>query len=350
MRSKPYVAFFGQVSNGIRIGQWDLSINGMKRIPIVIPPTAEQSAIVRYLDYIDWRIRRYIRTKQKLIKLLEEQKQATIHQAVTHGLDPNVRLKPSGVEWLGDVPEHWEMQRAKQLCLGIIDCKNRTPDMVPEGEYTVVRTTCVRNGKFDLSGSYPTDKRNYEIWIQRGAPRLGDVFFTREAPAGEACLVPDRADLCMGQRMMYFRPDPELLDPLFLLFSIYGPVVRTYVEHVCSGSTVGHLRLGQVYGLPLLWCPVEEQRKIVMYIEGAVTQINRIISRTHHEIALLREYRTRLIADVVTGKLDVREAVANLPQEAEETEISGDSLAEDGLEDGEIVADQAGDFEEEVLA
>ena len=77
-------------------------------IAVAIPPVAEQAAIVRFLDHADRRIRRYIRAKQKLIKLLEEQKQAIIHRAVTRGLDPNVRLKPSGVEWLGDVPEHWE--------------------------------------------------------------------------------------------------------------------------------------------------------------------------------------------------------------------------------------------------
>ena len=75
------------------------------------PPLPEQAAIVRFLDYVDRRIRRYIRAKQKLIELLNEQKQAIIHRAVTRGLDPNVRLKPSGVEWLGDVPEHWEVMR-----------------------------------------------------------------------------------------------------------------------------------------------------------------------------------------------------------------------------------------------
>src|SRR5690606_37261151 len=82
---------------------------------VPLPPHPEQAAIVRFLDHADRRIRRYIRAKQKLIKLLEEQKQAIIHRAVTRGLDPNVRLKPSGVEWLGDVPEHWEVVRLKSL-------------------------------------------------------------------------------------------------------------------------------------------------------------------------------------------------------------------------------------------
>ncbi len=331
-RSKPYVSHFGQVSDGVRIGQWDLSIAGMKQIPVLVPNDCEQNAIVRFLDYATRRIDRTIRANRKVIALLNEQKQAIIHNAVTRGLDPNAPLKPSGISWLGDIPEHWELRRAKQLCSSIIDCKNRTPNMVVGGDYIVVRTTNIRNGRFNLPGSYPTDRRNYEVWTQRGAPRVGDVFFTREAPVGEACLVPDMKNLCMGQRMMYFRPNPKVLDSQFLLHSIYGPVVRTYIEHVSNGSTVGHLRLGQVSALPLLWCPLDEQKKIVLYIYKASAPLNKIIIRTEREIALLREYRTRLIADVVTGKLDVREAARNLPDEAEE-ETCNTPLLQDGLDD-----------------
>jgi len=285
-----------------------------------LPPLPEQAAIVRFLDYADRRIRRYIRAKQKLIKLLEEQKQAIIHRAVTRGHDSNVRLKPSGVEWLGDVPEHWEVRRAKTICSAIVDCKNRTPAAVDGGPFWVVRTTCIRRGQFDLAGGYPTDETSFRLWTARGAPHHGDVFFTREAPAGEACLVPDRNDLCMGQRMMYFRPDPELLDAEFLLLSIYGPLTRTYIELATNGSTVGHLRLGQVYGLPILWCPVEEQRAIVRYVQSETKEILQTQVNAEREISLLREYRTRLIADVVTGKLDVREAAAQLPDETEDTD------------------------------
>ena len=93
----------------------DFRFDDSLRKLLPVQPLAEQAAIVRFLDHADRRIRRYIRAKQKLIKLLEEQKQAIIHRAVTRGLDPNVRLKPSGVEWLGDVPEHWEVYRLKRL-------------------------------------------------------------------------------------------------------------------------------------------------------------------------------------------------------------------------------------------
>lgn len=117
VRSRSYVPFFTQASDGVRIGQWDLSEARMREIPFVVPPCSEQAFIVRFLDHADRRIRRYIRAKQKLIKLLEEQKQAIIHRAVTRGLDPNVRLKSSGVQWLGDVPEHWTVARLKDAAV-----------------------------------------------------------------------------------------------------------------------------------------------------------------------------------------------------------------------------------------
>jgi type I restriction enzyme S subunit len=293
----------------------NLDFSDFRRMPVAVPPIAEQAFIARFLAWATNCLDRAIGAKRRIIALLQEQKQAIIHRAVTRGLDPSVPLKDSGIPWLGEIPEHWEVRRAKQLCLDIVDCKNRTPELVEGGEFSVVRTTNIRNGTFNLKGSYSTDRRNFEIWTQRGVPKLGDVFFTREAPVGEACLVPNRMDLCLGQRMMYFRPNPDVLDAGFMLNSIYGPVVRKYIKIQVNGSTVGHLRLGQVSALPLLWCPVAEQKAIVAHIEKLYAPMAIAISRLEQEITFLREYRTRLIADVVTGKLDVREVAAGLPEE-----------------------------------
>ena len=114
IRSKAYVPFFTQASDGVRIGQWDLSQARMREISFIIPPLPEQTAIVKYLDHVDRRVRRLVRAKRKLIALLTEQKQAIIHRAVTRGLDPDVPLKDSGVEWLGKVPAHWEIRKLRQ--------------------------------------------------------------------------------------------------------------------------------------------------------------------------------------------------------------------------------------------
>ena len=303
-------------------------------LPIPLPPPSEQAAIVRFLDHSNRRIDRFIRAKKKLIALLNEQKQAIIHSAVTRGLDPNVPMKDSGVLGVGEIPLHWDLLRAKQLCSAIVDCKNRTPERVDGGRFTVVRTTNVRRGQFTLRGSYPTNEKNYTIWTERGEPRVGDVFFTREAPAGEACLVPDMPGLCMGQRMMYFRPRSDVLDARFLLLSIYGPMVRSYIEYACNGSTVGHLRLGQVSSLPILWCPIAEQVRIIEHVELRSRPLDIAAMQAEQEIALVREYRTRLIADIVTGQLDVREAVKGLPVEDGDDGESVD--APDEVDEAEI--------------
>ena len=117
---------------------------------------------------------------------------------------------------------------------------------------------------------------------------------------------------------MYFRPDPTLLYAHFLLHSIYGPLIRRYVEVVTNGSTVGHLRLGQVYSMPILWCPVKEQIRIVRFIQEHLEPLLAAGERAGKEVAFIREFRKRLIADVVTGKLNVAGAATKLRDEVGE--------------------------------
>ena len=162
IRSKTYVPFFAQASDGVRIGQWDLSQARMRDIPFLFPPLPEQRAIVQYLDYVDQRIRRYVAAKRKLIALLEEERQAVVNHAVTRGLDPNVRLKPSGVEWLGDVPEHWEVSKLRNVLRGTSE-RNR-PDLpllsVVREQGVIIRdvTNAEENHNF-----IPDDLSNYKL-------------------------------------------------------------------------------------------------------------------------------------------------------------------------------------------
>jgi type I restriction enzyme, S subunit len=128
--------------------------------------------------------------------------------------------------------------------------------------------------------------------------------------------VPERTGLCVGQRMMYLRPDPQLLDAKLLLQTIYGPTVRRYIEVSFAGSTVAHLRFGQVTSLPMPWCPVDEQRQIVRYVKTETCGLNKAAERAQVAINLLKEFRTRIISDVVPGNLDVRQAAAALPDES----------------------------------
>ena len=317
IRSRAYVPAFTQASDGVRVGQWDLSEARMREIAFVAPSPAEQAAIVRFLNHADRKIRRYIRAKQKLIKLLEEQKQAIIHRAVTRGLEPDVRLKPSGVEWLGDVPEHWDVVALKHVLKKLVDCEHKTAPAVDHSDYRVVRTTAVRNGQLHLAGTYCTTADSFAAWTQRAIPEPGDVIFTREAPAGEACLVPEDARICLGQRTVLMKLRRNQCDGQFLVHMIYSGPPRLRIQLASQGSTVGHFNMDDIGWMKVLVPPLAEQLLIVEAISIDTEELSAAIEKAESEITLLHEYRTRLIADVVTGKLDVRQAAAGLPEEAE---------------------------------
>ena len=328
---------FVQASKGIGSGFNRLYTPDFGAVPIVVPPLSEQAAIVRFLDHADRRIRRYIRAKQKLIALLEEQKQAIIHQAVTGQINvrtcrPYPAYKPSGVEELGDVPEHWEIVALKLMLTRLIDCEHKTAPAVSASDNYVVRTTAVRAGTIRWEGTYCTDGSSYMEWTKRGVPQVGDVIFTREAPAGEACLVPEGRRVCLGQRTVLLKPRPTRYDAAFLVHMIYAGPPRLRVQLASQGSTVSHFNVDDIGRMPVLAPPLEEQATIVEVLRRHTGGIDRARQVLEREVRLLQEYRTRLIADVVTGKLDVRAAAARLPDEVEELEPLDEA---DALIDGE---------------
>ena len=259
-----------------------------------LPPLPEQRAIVRYLDHVDRRIRRYVTAKQKLIALLEEEKQAVINHAVTRGLDPNVPLKPSGVGWLGDVPEHWEVRRLRSLAAigtGGRDTINRKED-----------------------GLYPFFVRSQTV------ERIDTWSFDGEAvlTAGDGVGVGKVFHYVNGkfdyhQRVYKFSDFRHLLGQFF--FHYFRSTLRNEVLQGTAKSTVDSLRLPMLQNFPVAFPPPSEQRAIVEHLDKAIADIDAAIARAQRQIELLQEYRIRLIADVVTGKLDVREAAAQLPEE-----------------------------------
>ena len=321
IRSATYVRYFARASDGVRIGQWDLSLAQMREVPFAVPSVLEQAAIVRFLDHADRRIRRYVRAKQKLIALLEEQKQAIIQQAVTGQIDVRTRqryptYKQTHVEGIRDIPEHWDVIALKRVLTNLIDCEHRTAPAVAQSKYNVVRTSAVRAGVLSWEGTYCTNSSAFAEWTRRGIPRFGDVIFPREAPAGEACLVPKARRVCLGQRTVLLRPDPTRYDSSFLIHMIYGGPPRVRVQLASQGSTVGHFNVDDIGWMPVLVPPLKEQQEIVAVLGSYNSKVERAQRCLERELRLFHEYRIRLIADVVTGKLDVREVACNLPATA----------------------------------
>ena len=316
IRSKAYVPFFAQASDGVRIGQWDLSQARMREIPFPLPPLPEQRAIVRYLDHVDDRIRRYVTAKEKLIALLEEERQAVIHRAVTRGLDPNVPLKPSGVEWLGNIPAHWEVRRLKHLLVEPLKYGANEPAQYTDSNLPrYIRITDIREDgtlRDDSFRSIPEEIAEHYLLA------VGDILFARSgATVGKTFQYKASwGRAAYAGYLIRARLNPNTVKSDFVEYFTQSQGYRHWLSGIFIQSTIQNVNAERYSNLILPLPPLPEQTAIVEHLDNATANIDAAITRARRQIDLLREYRTRLIADVVTGKLDVRETAANLPEEA----------------------------------
>lgn len=295
----------------------EISTNRLGSLRMPLPPLPEQTSIVRFLNFIDRRIRKYIRAKQKLINLLEEQKQAIIHRAVTRGLDPNVCLKPSGVEWLGDVPEYWTIQRIKhvsRILRGKFSHRPRNDPSLYDGPYPFIQTGEVARAGKMIEG-YQQTLNEDGFAISKMFPS-GTLVMTIAANIGDVAVL--NFEACFPDSVVGFVPNKNIeRDYLYYVFC----AMKSELLREAPVNTQGNLNIERVGSRKIALPPLQEQQEIIKYIEDSLSSQNVIIASLQREIELLREYRIRLIADVVTGKLDVREAAAWLPDEADEPEL-----------------------------
>ena len=324
-------------ANGVT--RYGLTHNGIQSVCLPLPPLPEQTAIVRYLDHADRRIRRYVSSKRKLIALLEEEKQASVNQAITRGLDSNVRLKPSGVEWLGDVPEHWEVRRAKFLYREADERSTTGTEELMSVSHITGATPRKKNVTMFLAES--------NIGYKRCRP--GDIVINTMWAYMAALGVARQNGLVSPSYGVYRPLNTERLNHDYIDSLIRTEAYRTNYLIRSTGITSSRLRLypESFLDILLLYPPTAEQNAIVEHLERATATTNAAIARARRQIELLQEYRTRLIADVVTGKLDVREAAAHLPDEDDDQ----DPIAESGpLADGlsKDIYDAKQSLEEEV--
>lgn len=314
---------FAQRSKGIGSGFNRLYTPEFGTVPCGVPPLPEQYAIVRFLDHEDRRIRRYIAAKKKLIVLLNEQKQAIIHRAVTRGLDPSVALKPSGVAWLGTIPTHWDVSRSRRLF--------------------AVRTELARPGDVQLSSTQAygvIPQSEFEAKVGRKVVRISMHLEKRRHVEKSDFVISMRsfqgglerawASGAIRSSYVVLRPEPGVDVNFFTyLFKSQGYIgaLQATADFIRDGQDLTYANFRRV-DLPLV--PLDEQRQIARLVGKAISDIEASISRLHGELDLVHEYHTRLITDVATGKLDVREAAARLPDVIE---------APDTLDESEIQAE-----------
>jgi len=305
-----------------------LTAERLMNITVCLPDRCEQQAIVKYLGNAHARIDDVIAKKRQLVALLGQQKQAIINQAVTRGLDPSAELKHSGIPWLGLIPAHWRVVRAKVL-FADVDCRSRdgSEELLSVSHITGVTPRAEKNATMFLAETNvgykvcrPGDLVFNTMWVWMGA--LGVSHY----------------DGIVSPAYNVYRPTRPDVDACYFSALFRTPSYVAAFASLSTGVTPSRLRFypADLAAMPTVLPPLDEQQAIVAYIDCATASINRAVQRTQREIDLLAEFRVRLTSDVVTGQVDVRQVAATLPDLTED-ELSvpdGTMVEEPGPEDG----------------
>mgnify|MGYP001809945184 CR=1 FL=1 len=268
---------------------------------IPFPPTVEQTTIAAFLDRETTKIDALIAEQQRLIELLKEKRRAVISHAVTKGLNPDARMKDSGVEWLGEVPEHWEVGPLKRFA-EIIDCKHYTVEFLDEG-LPIVSIREVRNDKIDLSNAKLTAKKDWEFLREGRVPQQGDMIFCRNASVGAVGYVDGEAAFCMGQDVCLIRPE---IATRFIHYQLTSPLLRNQIEAFLVGATIRRANVEEIRNLIVVHPTKDDQRDIAAFLDRETAKLDALTAEAQTAITLLQERRTALISAAVTGKIDVR--------------------------------------------
>jgi type I restriction enzyme, S subunit len=313
-----------------------------KRILSCTPPQEEQKAIADYLDANAVEVRRFIRNRRRLIGVLNEQKQAIINRAVTRGLDPNIPLKPSGIEWRGDIPEHWEVVPLKRIAWFRSGAGFPVTEQGLEGlELPFFRVSDMTKMGNDvvMEAKSSTITRGKATQLNATIFPAGTIIFPK---VGGALLTNKRRILakpsCIDNNIMGCVVNGAERDFVFMLLRIID------LGLMCKPGPVPAIGEGEVREIRVPLPPQPEQKKLVEYERAEAAAIDALIAKARCEIDLIREYRIRLIADAVTGKVDVRHLAP--PPEALADEAAPEDLDE-GLED-EMLGEDETELVEEV--
>ena len=299
IRSRAYVSFFAQWSKGIRVGQWDLEPNALKSIPFFVPTAEEQEQIVRYLDEKTIKINECICLRERELQTLNELKQAGIASVVTRGLNPNVPMKDSGIPWIGQIPTHWDVQRAKYMF------NKEKREVRPEDKVI----TCFRDGQVTLRENRRTTGFTESITeVGYQGIRKGDLVIHQiDAFAGSIGV----SDSDGKGTSVYHCCTPKSSNyiPEYYAYALREMARTGFIQSLYPGirersSDFNFPTFGKQY-LPIP--PVEEQQAIVNYIQSKTNKIDSLIASLNAEIERLKEYKQRLISDVVTGQINIQE-------------------------------------------
>jgi type I restriction enzyme S subunit len=306
IRSRLYISFFGSASDGVRIGQWDLSKDRMKNIPFLIPPLSEQTAIADFLDRKTALIDQAIEIKQKQIELLKERRQILIHKAVTRGLNPNVKMKDSGVEWFGEIPEDWEVKKVKHIVKQSFSGGTPSTDKISYWDGGIPWASSV-----DIKTDYLLETTR-EISLlglakssSKKAPEGSILFVTRSGILQHTFAITiSKIEMAINQDIKCLVLTNDIL-PEYFQKIIKGNNSQILVEVRQQAATVESIDMEAFFNLSIPVPKLEQQKDILEFVETINAKIIIAISLKEQEIEKLKEYKATFINSAVTGKLRV---------------------------------------------
>lgn len=291
--------------------QKNIAMGDIPKMKFISPTKTEQTSISKFLDNKTNQIDILISKKQQFIALLQEERIAVINQVVTKGLDPKVKMKDSGSELLGEIPEHWDNPKMKYICEFILDGTHGSFNRVDDG-YRLLSVRNIINNKFVFrDDDSKVSKEDFELISKRFLIKLNDIQLAIVgATLGKVAIVEDLPEKIVTQRSVAtIRVNLESCNPYFLYYFILSEKFQSYLWLNAGFSAQPGVYLGTLQNSTIPLPDLLTQNIIIQYIKEKVSDIEKIIEKSQQEIELLKEYKTALISEVVTGKIDVREEV-----------------------------------------
>ena len=286
--------------------RWTINAESVKAYELPFPSVSEQNAIVDIIKRKCTQIDALITNAKQQIEKLKAYKQSVITETVTKGLDPDVTMKDSGVEWIGEIPEHWKVIRLKFLLQYIIDCPHETPNYSFDGKYYVIRTADEDYGFLRADEQmYRLDEKEYKHRIRRLSLDKDDIVYGREGERwGLACIVPESNKYCLGQRMMQFRCNEHIV-PMFIMWALNSKNIYVQGCFDTLGSTSPHVNISTIINYEIPIPSYEEQNKLASFLQEKCSRIDQLIDLKQQKIEKLQQYKKSLIYEYVTGKKEV---------------------------------------------
>lgn len=302
LRDASYKPEYMRLSTGMRIGQWDLNIDDFLKIKAILPPLSEQQRIADYLDEKCGEIDSLIGLQEQMVEKLKAYKQSVISEVVTKGLDPNSKLVPSGIDWIGEIPEGWLITDIKKMCVSITDGSHFSPERQSEG-MPYITAGDIRGKGIDYNNAMRIRIEDYNLLESQGCrPHKGDILMVKDgATTGRVGMMTDNEKCVLLSSVAMLTPLPNV-DSNYLMYLIQSNVIQAQIQILMAGSAMPRVTLKKINSLKGLLIPLNEQHSIASYLDEKCVDIDRLITLKQKKIDSLKDYKKSVIYEAVTGK------------------------------------------------